>query len=55
MKSYNFDNIKKGWKTTTLAIVLILGSVASVLLDYSSWSEATPVILIALGLFPINK
>lgn len=55
MKNYNFENIRKGWKTTVLAIVLILGSVASVLLDYSTWSETTPVILIGIALLPYSK
>lgn len=55
MKNYNFTNIRKGWKTTTLAIVLILGSVTSVLLGYSGWAETTPVILIGIALLPYSK
>lgn len=55
MKNYNFDNIKKGWKTTVLGVIIALAAVGSVLLKVATWIEASPVLIIGLGLLPYNK
>lgn len=55
MKNYNANNIRKGWKTTVLGVIIALSAVGSVLLKVATWIEASPVLIIGLGLLPYNK
>jgi hypothetical protein len=43
-------NIVKSYKTSLLGLLLIAGAIASIFYEKATWTEATGIILIGLGL-----
>lgn len=56
MKNLITNNIKHGWKTTLVGIVLLIASVVSVFISNLNinWTEALPVVLVSLVLLGIK-
>ena len=51
LKKTLWSNVTKGWKTTTIGLILIIGAIVSVFTkEEITWVDATVAISIGIGL-----